>query len=103
MQSKILLSIISFMVLLFVIGCSSDKEALNIGGVTGEILEIDDDSFLIQGINNKVDLKYTNETVFKGENGNELGIGDRVKTWYSSEALDTNPIQAIASKIEFIK
>ncbi|SES02122.1 Protein of unknown function [Gracilibacillus ureilyticus] len=103
MQSKILLSIISLMVLLFVIGYSSDKETLNIEGVTGEILEIDDDSFLIQGKGFNVDLKYTSETIFKGKNRNELDIGDRVKTWYSSEPLDSNPMQATASKIEFIK
>ncbi|MFD1736871.1 DUF3221 domain-containing protein [Bacillus salitolerans] len=103
MQFKVLLSVVFFTLLLFVVGCSPDKEALNIEGVIGEILEMDDDSILIQSNDNKVDVKYTNETVFNGKKRNELGVGDRVKTWYSSEPLDSNPMQATASKIEFIK
>ncbi|WP_411955060.1 DUF3221 domain-containing protein [Alkalibacillus sp. S2W] len=103
MQNKILLSIIAFVVLFIVIGCSSGEEALNLEGVTGEIVEINDGSFLIQGDGKKVDLKYANDTVFEGKSRNELDIGDQVNTWYKGEALDSSPIQATASKIEYIK
>ncbi|MDQ0160782.1 hypothetical protein J2S77_002789 [Alkalibacillus salilacus] len=91
------------MILFIANGCSSDEETKYLEGVTGEIVEIDDESFLIQDYPGKVDLKYTNETVFKGKSRNELDVGDRVKTWYASEALDSNPLQATASRIEFVE
>ncbi|NIK12557.1 hypothetical protein [Alkalibacillus almallahensis] len=56
MQSRILLSVISFMILFIVIGCSSDEETKYLEGVTGEIVEIQDESFLIQDNPGKVDL-----------------------------------------------
>ncbi|WP_114354083.1 DUF3221 domain-containing protein [Saliterribacillus persicus] len=65
------------------------------------MIKIDDDSFLIQGKNTKVDLKYTNDTVFNGKERNKIGIGDKIEIWYSSQPLDSKPNQALASKIEF--
>ncbi|MFD1738690.1 DUF3221 domain-containing protein, partial [Bacillus salitolerans] len=48
-------------------------------------------------------LKFTEATVFEGKKLNELVIGDTVKTWYGSQPLDSNPMQASASKISFVE
>ncbi|REJ07974.1 DUF3221 domain-containing protein [Halobacillus trueperi] len=103
MLRRTLISGISVLGLLLFFGCSSDEDNVNIEGVTGEIEEIKDDSFLIQGSDIEVDLKYTSDTVFNGKERNEFVIGDKVKTWYASQPLESNPSQATASKIEIIE
>lgn len=86
------------------IGGCSGKDRLHLEGVTGEIIEIDDESFLIQdGYNTWVLLSIDKHTIFEGKRKDEFKIGDKVKTWYSTEMLDSNPGQAGASKIEYLE
>ncbi|RPF54435.1 DUF3221 domain-containing protein [Aquisalibacillus elongatus] len=89
--------------ILLCVSCSPSEENLHYEGVTGSIINIDDNSFLIQSNNEKVDLTITNDTVFEGKDRNDFKKGDKVKTWYSNEPLDSNPLQVGASKIEFIE
>lgn len=103
MRHRILLSVILLSILSLFGGCSSAVEDINIEGIQGKILSIDNNSILISDGVSKVNLKYSNDTVFEGKKLNELNSGDKVKTWYKSQALETNPIQATASKIEFVE
>ncbi|WP_163540080.1 DUF3221 domain-containing protein [Gracilibacillus sp. YIM 98692] len=100
---RLLLGVLSAFSLLFIIGCSTEENDISLDGIKGEIVAVKDNSLLIKNEDHRVNLKHTSDTVFIGKKNGELLVGDVVKTWYDSEPLDSNPMQAIASKIEFIE
>ncbi|MFD1738680.1 hypothetical protein ACFSCX_19355, partial [Bacillus salitolerans] len=89
---RLIQSICSITLLLLIIGCSNNDNntsSVNIEGIQGEIIKIDEDSILLEDKSGRVELKFTEATVFEGKKLNELVIGDTVKTWYGSQPLDS--------------